>query len=81
MNLTLVTTNNCSTCKRVEAQMKQFVSRNKNVNLDVVNIKDYKQRGISIAPALLIDDELFAYGDIDENKLLAKLKLSSFLPG
>ena len=74
MNLTLVTTNNCNTCKRVETQMQQFIHNHKDLILDVVNINDYKRKGIVIVPALLVVDELFAYGDIDEEKLLARLE-------
>ncbi len=74
MNLTLVITNNCSSCKRVEANMKLFAAQNENINLMVVNLNDVKYKGIIIVPALLIEDELFTYGDIDEKKLLNKLK-------
>jgi len=74
MNLTLVITNNCSSCKRVEANMKLFAAQNENINLMVVNLNDVKYKRIIIVPALLIEDELFTYGDIDEKKLLNKLK-------
>jgi hypothetical protein len=74
MNLTLVTTNNCNTCRRVETQLRQFIQSHKDLTLEVVNINDFKCKGIVIVPALLIGDELFAYGDIDEKKLLARLE-------
>ncbi len=74
MNLTLITTNNCSTCKRVEVQLLQFAALHKEINLVIADINEFKRRGVAIVPALLIEDELFAYGDIDEEKLLSRLK-------
>lgn len=74
MNLTLIITNNCSSCKRVETQLKQFASKDKHVNLLIENLNNVKYKGIVIVPALLIEEELFAYGDVDEEKLLNKLK-------
>ena len=73
MNLTLVISTNCNTCKRVETRLKEFITFHKDLNLVVVNLKECRHKGIMIVPALLIEDELFAYGDIDEQKLLARL--------
>ncbi len=39
--------------------------------LNIVDANDFKEKPISIVPALLVDDELFSYGDIDEEKVLA----------
>lgn len=74
MDLTLVITNNCETCKRAVNQLKQITEKKKDINFVIVNINDFKRKGIVIVPALLINDELFSYGDIDEAKLFAKLK-------
>lgn len=73
MKLTLVTTKNCNTCKRVESLLKKFISKKVNVNLLIIDINDFKKPGIPIVPALLIEDELFSYGEVDENKLSRKL--------
>ncbi len=72
MNLTLLVTKNCSVCKRVEIQLKKFIEK-VNVNLLIIDINDFNRPGIAIVPALLIGDELFSYGEVDENKLLKKL--------
>lgn len=74
MHLTLVITSGCETCKRVEEQLKKLAVQNKNIILSVVNRNDYRRRGIVIVPALLINDELYSYGDLDEEKLLARLR-------
>lgn len=77
MNLTLVVTKNCKSCTRAEDQMKKLTAQNENLKLLIVNLNDVKYRGIDIVPALIIEDELFAYGDINEEKLLLKLKPNS----
>ncbi|MEJ2615693.1 MAG: thioredoxin family protein [Ignavibacteriaceae bacterium] len=73
MNLRLIITKDCNTCKRAETQLKQLTSRNKNLNLIITDINDFKRRGIVIVPALFIEDELFCYGDINETKLISKV--------
>lgn len=73
MKLTLVVTKKCNGCKKVEAQLKQFIIKKVNVNLLIIDINDFNKPWISIVPVLLIEDELFSYGDVDENKLLIKL--------
>jgi len=73
MNLTLVVTKNCTACKRVEAQLKQLISKKGNLNLIVTDINNFKKRGIVIVPALFIEDELFCYGDVNEAKLISKV--------
>lgn len=73
MNLTLVIADHCRVCNRVEKQLLKIKSQYSQINLSVINIKDLKNSKISITPALLVDDELYCYGDIDEKKLLSKL--------
>ncbi len=73
MNLTLVVANNCNTCIRAEEHLKKLASEKQDISLSVVNINDYKGKGIVIVPALLINDELFSYGDVDEAKLIVHL--------
>jgi predicted thioredoxin/glutaredoxin len=73
MNLTLIVTKNCNSCKRVETQLKEFAERD-NINLIITDLNDSKRRGIIIVPALFINDDLFSYGDVDETKLKSELK-------
>jgi hypothetical protein len=73
IKLTLIIAENCFTCSRVETQLKHFVEMRNGLVLSIISLKDFNRRGISIVPALLVNGELFAYGDIDENKLLSKI--------
>ena len=75
MNITLFITDNCLSCRRVENQLKELLNNRKEVNLLVEDIKKANSNGIIIAPALFIDDELYSYGDLDEEKFLEKLKM------
>ncbi len=72
MNLTLLVTKNCNACQRVEIQLKKFIEKF-NIELLIMDINDFNRPGIAIVPALLIGDELFSYGDVNEHKLLKKL--------
>ncbi len=73
MKLSLIITNNCSACIRAKAKLKDIALRYPDVYLNIINEKEYNDKGISILPALLIDDKLFSYGDIDELNLLSMI--------
>ena len=73
MVLTLLVAKNCHSCSRVEARLKKLIEKI-NVDLLIIDINDFNRPGIAIVPALLIGDELFSYGDIDENRLLKRLE-------
>jgi predicted thioredoxin/glutaredoxin len=73
MTLRLIVTKNCNTCKRAEILLKQFTSRDENLNLIITDINDFKKAGIVIVPALFVEDELYCYGDIDDKKLVSKI--------
>ncbi len=74
MILTLFITEKCRACARVQKQVADIIKRNDKLNLQVENIKDYPQNNLLIVPALYIEDELYAYGDINENRLLKRIK-------
>ena len=74
MTLTLFITDNCGACKRVQKQVTDLVKDNLNIKLQIENIKDFSDKNLLIVPALYIEDELYAYGDINEKKLLKKIK-------
>ncbi len=76
MNITLFITDNCLSCQRVENQLKELLGDRKEINFLVEDIKKVNSNGIIIAPALFIDDELYSYGDLDEEKFLERLKLT-----
>lgn len=73
MTLTLFVTDNCSSCKTVEQKIRSLANQNTNISYCVDNISRVKQKGIFIAPALFIQDELYAYGDFDSGKLLKRI--------
>ena len=76
MNITLFTTDNCLSCQRVENQLKELLRNRKEINLLVEDIKKVNSNGIIIAPAVFVNDELYSYGDLDEEKFLERLELT-----
>ncbi|GBD88007.1 hypothetical protein BMS3Abin03_01941 [bacterium BMS3Abin03] len=73
MDVTLFITENCSSCQRVESQLKKILKNKNKINLLIEDIKIVRSLGIVIAPALFIDDELYSYGDLDEDKFLEQI--------
>jgi len=70
MDLTLIIKDNCAACVRVERAIRKLSSRKKEILLTVVNIKDLVFPTAQICPALFVNQELYSYGDINEEKLL-----------
>lgn len=71
MKLKLIVTKNCLACARAETSLRKIAGNYPGLYLNIVDANDFKEKPISIVPALLVDDELFSYGDIDEEKVLA----------
>jgi len=76
MNITLFITDNCLSCQRVENQIKKLLRDRKEINLLIEDIKKVNSNGIIIAPAVFVNDELYSYGDLDEDKFLERLELT-----
>ena len=76
MNITLFITDNCLSCQRVENQIKELLKNRKEINLLVEDIKKVNSNGVIIAPAVFVDDKLYSYGDLDEEKFLERLGLT-----
>jgi len=76
MNITLFITDNCLSCQRVENQIRKLLSNRKEINLLIEDIKKVNSNGIIIAPAVFVDDKLYSYGDLDEEKFLERLELT-----
>ncbi len=76
MNITLFITDNCLSCQRVENQIKKLLKNRKEINLLVEDIKKVNSNGIIFAPAVFVNDELYSYGDLDEEKFLERLELT-----
>ncbi len=76
MNITLFITDHCLSCQRVKNQLKELLRNRKEINFLVEDIKQVNSNGVIIVPALFIDDELYSYGDLDEEKFLERLELT-----
>ncbi|MCF8355862.1 MAG: thioredoxin family protein [Melioribacteraceae bacterium] len=74
MNITLLIASHCNACIRATAQLKTIEEEYPQINSEVININLYRDEKIFITPAWIINGELFAYGDINKEKLLAKLR-------
>ncbi len=76
MNITLFITDHCLSCQRVKNQLKELLRHRKEINFLVEDIKQVNSNGVIIVPALFIDDELYSYGDLDEDKFIERLELA-----
>jgi hypothetical protein len=75
MNLTLFVTSNCTSCREVESQLEKLLKNRDDVHLLIEDIREVSSAGMIIVPALFIGEELFSYGDLNEEKLLARIDL------
>ena len=76
MNITLFITDNCLSCQRVENQIRKLLRNRKEVNFLIEDIKKVNSNGIIIVPAVFVNDELYSYGDLDEENFLERLELT-----
>lgn len=74
MDLTLIVKDNCNACLRVEKALIKLADKRKEIILTVINIKDLPQPKTQICPALFVNQELYSYGDFNEDKLIAYLQ-------
>ena len=77
MNITLLVTKNCPACKRVKSQVEWLLENRKDINITIEDLQETRPEGIVIVPALFIDDELYSYGEIEEEKFLEYLQIYS----
>lgn len=77
MELTLLINKNCGACSRAENDLKNFALKRTDIKLSIININSYQKRALFIAPALLVEDELFSYGDVNLDKLNNYISLNS----
>ncbi|MBL1215698.1 MAG: hypothetical protein HND52_20190 [Ignavibacteriae bacterium] len=78
MNFTLFITADCSTCEKVEKNLRMILKSNSRFILHVENIDKENPKNIVIVPALFIEDKLFAYGEVDYYKLTKYVKSTKF---
>lgn len=76
MQLKLIISDDCDACIRAKKVLKKIILNNPLLSFQMIHINSFHDRRITITPALLIDDKLFSYGDIDEQKLIEKIKRS-----
>lgn len=75
MNLKLIISDNCEACDRAKSLLDSIRIEKPNIEVETIHINSFQGRKISITPALLINDKLFSYGDIDEIRLSKKLNI------
>lgn len=73
MYLKLIISYNCAACERAKKQLQKIQADNPKIKVEIIHRNLLKDRRIFITPALLLNNELFSYGDIDESKLLSRL--------
>ena len=73
MKFDLVVTENCNACKRAEELLTNYFIDKKAISFNVSLQRNF-EKNIAIVPALLMEGKLFAYGDIDLQKLDAKIQ-------
>lgn len=73
MKLKLIISDDCDACVRAKKVLETITLDKPLLSIQIIHSNSFLDRRISITPALLIDDKLFSYGDIDEQKLLKKI--------
>ena len=73
MKLTLIISSNCPACERAKTVLKSINLSHPKIATEFIDVNAYTKKNIFITPALLIDDILFNYGDINENYLKQKI--------
>ena len=69
MTLTLLISEGCPTCDKVEHKLRSFTQKKQNINLKVADIENHPGSKSPVVPALFVDDLLYSYGDFDIDKL------------
>jgi len=73
--LDLIVAKDCPVCKRTESELLVFIAERNKIKLTITNIGTREFKTISIVPALLIEGNLFCYGEIDFKKLRKRLSV------
>ena len=73
MILTLILSDNCEACDRAKMVLSKIHLDFPGIAAEIIHIDAYNDRRISITPALLINNKLFCYGDMDEMRLNKKI--------
>jgi len=68
MKFDLVVTENCRTCKSVEELLKDYLINKKSISFNILLHNNF-EKNVAIVPALFVEGKLFAYGDVDLQKL------------
>lgn len=73
MDIILLITNHCDACARAKEQIEFIQKSNPKIKVEIQHINSYKDNRIFITPAWIVNGQLFAYGDINKDKLIEKL--------
>lgn len=77
MILTLIISDKCDACERAKKVIEKISIMYPQITTKIIHIDSYKEKKVSITPALFIDQKLFCYGDIDEISLSKKINWSA----
>lgn len=69
MIIKLIVSQNCDARKRAEKTLLTIKTKKTNLYYEIIDVNSFKEKNISITPALLVDNKIVSYGDIDVQKL------------
>lgn len=69
INLTLFISPSCPTCSKVKRDLMSLFRDKKYVTLKIKDISNIVKPKIIIVPALFVNEELYSYGEFNEEKL------------
>lgn len=72
MNITLLISNHCPTCKKAIEQLYNLKSEYPQITTKTLDVKLFGDKRIVITPAWIINNELYSYGEIDKEKFISK---------
>lgn len=69
MTLKLFVSQTCSTCAKVERDLRRVTGNISKVDIEIYDIEKSPSPKALIVPALFIENELYCYGEFDSQKL------------
>lgn len=74
MEVILLISSHCDSCKKAVLQLESIKNELSQLVIRIIDIHSFADKRIFITPAWIVNGELYSYGEINEDKLLAKLK-------
>ena len=77
MNVTLYVRTGCEICESAENQLINLLRNEKRIKYKIIKLPNDNSSNVQIVPALFVEDELYAYGELNEIKFKKLLKPDS----